>query len=49
MHIEFRKCGKREAGMPWFWIFKWGFGIWMGSRIFTVGHDTRGPVSGVKP
>lgn len=41
MHIEFRRCGRRPKEVSRVWLFPYGFGVWLGRRIFTVGHDTR--------
>lgn len=41
MHVNLRLVGKRERGMPLFWIFPYGFGLWIHRLIFSVGHDTR--------
>lgn len=47
MHLSYWVAGDR-AGLPrekrplWIWFFRWGFGVWIGRRHFSAGHDTRG-------
>jgi hypothetical protein len=44
MHITLRRCGSRPPDASRLWTFRWGFGIWLGRLLFTVGHDTRSRV-----
>lgn len=42
-----RIVGPREHARP-IWFFPYGFGIWIGRLIITLGHDTRSRIVGRK-
>jgi hypothetical protein len=49
VNIEARRCGSRKGTeVPPVWFFRWGFGVWLGTFIFSIGHDTRGTVQSTK-
>lgn len=41
MHIDCRRCGRRPEYVKAVWVYKWGFGVWLGTFLFGLGHDTR--------
>ena len=41
MHAECRLVAPRPSHVSRVWFFRWGFGVWLGRVLFSVGHDTR--------
>jgi len=49
MHINCRICGRRPEYVSRVWFYKWGFGIWLRTFLFGIGHDTRSRIVTTDP